>query len=71
MASFLRLGDMNCKSGMRLSVFRICQFSNDRVWSEQADRSRRDFTGSKVTLNRTRVSKYGSLRYLGRIGFMM
>ena len=60
MASLVRLGERDSNSGMSLSVFRICQFSNDRVWSEQADRSMKSITGSMVTLNRTRVSNDGS-----------
>ena len=61
MASLVRVGDRNCSSGMSLSVFRICQFNNDRVRSEQADRSTKAITGSIITLHITRVSKHGSL----------
>ena len=63
MASLVRLGDRNSNSGMSLSAFRICQFGNDRVRSEHADRSRKAITGSIVRLNRIRVSKDGSLMF--------
>ena len=65
MASVLRLGDRNCNNRVSLSIFWIWQFGNDRVWSEQADRSRKAINGSiDDTLNRTRVSKDGSFMLL-------
>ena len=67
MASFVRLGDRNRNNRVNLSIFRISQFGNDRVWSEQADRLRRAINGLRVTLktlNSTRVFKNGSVMLL-------
>ena len=65
MASLVRLGDRNFNKCVSLLIFCMFQFGNDRVWSEQADRSRKAINGSiEDTLNRKRVFKDGSLMLL-------